>query len=639
LHSTKENLSMFVTSPAKSIDSQLNDLVEKIENDNPTLSVLAARQFYYQLYQIPVTVQVVKPRNFNVLEEFILRASLEFYPPPTEGELAQVLKLAPVFVENAIETLQWLQTLESTEPDSPIKITPQGRDFYQQGSVPQPPENQLIYALSDPLSGDISWRSSPLANKKVSFPNLAELISFENQGPDVASLTTEEIQTRLSETNLGLHVPKEGQVVSGFYVDGDSEAIALEIALFLIFDRLEEKLSIQVRKGRQIFELPTQLLQTMEAKEEIYAANLFNLSEEEYLALETNEVVEARQEKIRQKEREELQKQEEKQKSGAEAEFVLLRDRQIRPEFFSAIKAATQQILIYSPWATEEVIDTEFIQLLQKAAKSGVWILFGYGIARTEEEETKPISPKLKEKLLKVKTPEDLPAAQILWLGNSHAKEVLIDRKLHLSGSQNWLSYRGDRLPRGETSYKVTNAEMVAEAYEYLERRFQIRLEELWDEAVASLELDLGLKSLCIWFALGMAENALQELQYHNWLALLPGWLKATCQGLRNQQISPDSPIFASAISWTSKVSETEENLELFREGWRLVVEAIARQNRDVALGLLNEEGWATFQRLEIATASADTPEKFVSELVEEEGEVKKTKGKKTATRKRKTKK
>jgi len=627
---------MFVTSPPKSIDSQLNDLVEKIENDNHNLSVVAARQFYYQFYQIPVTVQVAKPRNFNVLEEFILRASLEFSPPPTEAELAQILKLDPVFVENTIETLQWLQTLESTPPDSPIKITSQGRDFYQQGSVPQPPESRLIYALSDPLSGDISWRSSPLAKKKVSFPSLAELISFENRAVDVAGLTTEEVQKRLSETNLGLHVPEEGQVVSGFYVDGDVEAIASEISLLLILDRVEERLSIQVRKGREILEVPTEILQTMEAQEEISAANLFDLSEEEYIALETNELVEARQEKIRQKEREELQKQQEGRKSGADAEVVLLRDRQIRPEFLSAIKAATQQVLIYSPWATEEVIDSEFIQLLKKAANSGVWILFGYGIARSEEEETKPISPKLKEKLLKVKTPEGLPAAQILWLGNSHAKEVLIDRKLHLSGSHNWLSYRGDRLPRGETSYKVINGEMVAEAYDYLAGRFQTGVEELWDEAVASLELDLGLKSLCIWFSLGMAEKALQELQYHNWLALLPGWLKASCQGLRNQQISPDAPMFASAIYWSSKVSETEEDIELFREGWRLVMGAIARENRDAALGLLNEENWATFLGLEIATAGADTPEKFLSELV---GEVKKTKAKRTATRKGKSKK
>ncbi|MDY6804509.1 MAG: hypothetical protein SXA11_11975 [Cyanobacteriota bacterium] len=623
---------MFSTSPAKSIDSQLNDLVEKIENDNPTLSVLAARQFSDRLYQTPVTIKVTKPRTFNVLEEFILRASIEFVPPPTEAELAQILKLDPVFVENTIETLQWLQTLESTAPDSPIQITARGRDFYEGGSVPQPPESKLIYAISDRLSGDISWRSSSLVKKKVSFPDLAELVSIENPASDVASLTTEEIQKQLSETNLGLHVPEQGQIVSDFEIEGDSEAIASEVSLFAIFDRVEERLILQLRKDKQILEFATETLQAMEAKEEVSVTNLFNLSEEEYISLETNEIIETRQEKIRRKEVEECQKE----KGGDKSEFVLLRDRQIRPEFLSAIKAADKQILIYSPWATEEVIDAEFIKLLQKVAKSGVWILFGYGIARTEEEETKPISPKLKEKLLQVKTPEDLPAAQILWLGNSHAKEVLVDRKLHLSGSHNWLSYRGDRLPRGENSYKVTNGEIVGEAYEYLAGRFQSRLEELWDEAVASLDADLGLKSICIWCALGMEEKALQELQYHNWLALLPVWLKATCQGLRSKQISADAAIFASGISWCSKVSETEEYIELLREGWRTVMEAIARQNREVALGLLNEEGWATFQRLAIPPASADTPEKFISELV---GEVKKTKRKKTASRKGKAKK
>lgn len=630
---------MFLTSPAKSIDSQLKDLVEKIENDNPILSVVAARQLSDRLYQTPVTIKVTKPRTFNVLEEFILRASIEFVPPPTEAELAQILKLDPVFVENTIETLQFLETLESTAPDSQIKITARGRDFYEGGSVPQPPESKLIYAISDRLSGDISWRSSPLAKKKVSFPDLAELVSIENPASDVASLTTEEIQKQLSETNLGLHVPEQGQMVSSFEVEGNSEAIAVEVSLFAIFDRQEERLILQLRKGQQILEFATESLQAMEAKEEVSVTDLFNLSEEEYTSLETNEIIEARQEKIRKKELEEFQKQKEGEKSEADSEFVLLRDRQIRPEFLSAIKAADKQILIYSPWATEEVIDAEFIQLLQKVAKSGVWILFGYGIARTEEEETKPVSPKLKEKLLKVKTPEDLPAAQILWLGNSHAKEVLVDRKLHLSGSHNWLSYRGDRLPRGETSYKVTNSEIVAEAYEYLAGRFESRVEELWDEAVASLDADLGLKSICIWCALGMEEKALQELQYHNWLALLPAWLKATCQGLRSKQISADAAIFASGISWCSKVSETEEDIELFREGWRMVMEAIARQNREVALGLLNEEGWATFQRLEIAPASADAPEKFISELVGEGGEVKKTKRKKTASRKAKTKK
>ncbi|NEP47268.1 MAG: hypothetical protein F6K35_52030 [Okeania sp. SIO2H7] len=236
----------------------------------------------------------------------------------------------------------------------------------------------------------------------------------------------------------------------------------------------------------------------------------------------------------------------------------------------------------------------------------------------------------MQENLLKIKTPEDLPAAQILWLGNSHAKEVLIDRKLHLAGSHNWLSYRGDRLPRGETTYKVANTEMVEDACEYLTGRFKSCVEKMCEEAVANLDVDLGLRCVCIWSTLGMEEKALQELENSNWLSLFPAWLKATCQGLRSRLISAEAPIFARAISRSSKVSETEENIGLIREGWRMVVEAIARQNRDAASGLLNEENWATFQRLEIATAAADTPEKFISELV---GEVKKTRGRKTASR------
>ena len=43
------------------------------------------------------------------------------------------------------------------------------------------------------------------------------------------------------------------------------------------------------------------------------------------------------------------------------SEFILLRTRQIRPEFLSTLKAANQQILIHSPWVTEEVVDEDLM--------------------------------------------------------------------------------------------------------------------------------------------------------------------------------------------------------------------------------------------------------------------------------------
>ncbi len=614
---------MFLQSSTKYIDHELNNLADKIEKDSPGLSVFAARQFCYQLYQTPVQIEITKERDLNILEEFILRASIEFNPPPTEVELAQILKLDPIFIQNTTNTLQSLQTLTLTPPDSRITITSEGKEFYTKGSLPQPPENKIIYAITNPLSEQINWRLSAGTSKSPELPNLAKFITFENTIPDIANLTIEEFRQQILGSDLGLHLPESGQIVKNFYVDKDAEKITWKaISILVIFDVIEEKLILQAREGNKILEQVSNQLQEMAEKGEILLNELCGLppesitSQTESILELKNQKVEERLQKIQQKANEIIKQTREKGKKTLpkNSEFILLRDRQIRPEFLSTLKGANQQILIYSPWVTEEVVDEEFLQILQKLANNGVWILIGYGIAEKQAEETKPMSPKVEEKLLTIRTPEDLPAAQIFWLGNSHAKEVLVDRKIHLSGSHNWLSYRGDRNFRGETTYKVTNADTVNSAYEYLQARFQSYTENLWELAVSNRDINLAVKCVCIWGALGMAEMVLQELQYHNWIELFPVWLKVVLQGLRSKQISPDEQIFEKAISWLNIVDKSDKNIEYLQSGWQRVIEAIARQNRQATLDLLNETAWAEFIRLEISLT--DTPEKFISKLL-----------------------
>ncbi len=579
---------MFLQSPTKYIDSELNNLADKIEKDSPGLSVFAARQFCYQLYQTPVQIEITKERDLNILEEFILRASIEFNPPPTEVELAQILKLDPIFIQNTTNTLQSLQTLTLTPPDSRITVTSEGKEFYTKGSLPQPPENKVIYAITNPLSGEVNWRLSAATSKSPELPNLADFITFENTTPDIANLTIEEFKQQILDSDLGIHLPESGQIVKNFSVDKDAEKITWKaISILVIFDVIEEKLILQAREGNKILESVSNQLQEMAEKGEILLNELCGLppesiaSQTESILELKNQKVEERLQKIRQQGIEIIKQTRKKGRKNLpkNSEFILLRDRQIRPEFLSTLKTATKQILIYSPWVTEEVVDEEFLQILQKLANNGVLILIGYGIAEKQEEETKPMSPKVEEKLLTIRTPEDLPAAQIFWLGNSHAKEVLVDRKIHLSGSHNWLSYRGDRNFRGETTYKVTNADTVNSAYEYLQARFQSHAENLWESAVSNQDINLAVKCVCIWGALGMTEIALQELQYHNWIELFPVWLKIVIQGLKSKQISPDEPIFEKATSWLNIVDKSDNNIEDLQSEWQRVVEAIARQN------------------------------------------------------------
>ena len=190
-----------------------------------------------------IQIEITKERDLNIIEEFILRASIEFDPPPTEVELAQILKLDPIFIHSTTNTLQSLQTLTITPPDSRIRITSEGKEFYTKGSLPQPPENKIIYAIINPLHGEINWRLSGLNSKSPELPNLADFITFENTTPEIANFTIEELKKEIIDSNLGIYLPESGKIIRDIFVNTDGEkSIWKAISILVIFDIIEEKL-------------------------------------------------------------------------------------------------------------------------------------------------------------------------------------------------------------------------------------------------------------------------------------------------------------------------------------------------------------------------------------------------------------
>ncbi|WP_375492838.1 hypothetical protein [uncultured Nostoc sp.] len=604
---------MFLASSAKPIDGNLKNFVDEIEAQSPSLSVLAAREFRYSLRQTPIEVNIKEPRQFNVLEEFIIRAAIEFQPPPTEDELASVLGLDSVFIKTTTATLRSLQTLSAT---SPLTVTPEGRSFYEKGSVPQPPYPIQINAITDPLSDKITFQSESLNETVIKLPDLADFITIDRTIADIASLPLEEIQKSIQASGLTLHVPEEGKIVTSCKVLASTQKIWRKISLFVIFDALEDKLRIQIRNGKQILESASNWLGVLHDEGRISLQALCKLStetidfEREAILKQKNTEIEARLEKIRQKV---LKAGGKVDNSKVLGEAVQVRDGQIAQAFLEVLNSAKIQVLIYSPWVNQAVVNEEFLTLLQKLANRGVWILIGHGIARQQENEDKPIPLEIEKKLRAIKTPDGLPSVQVFWLGDSHVKEVIVDRKIHLCGSHNWLSYRGDYLPRGESVYKVTIPHQVQEAYEFLANRFQNHAQILWRNALENRDSKLAIESLCIWGALGMEDIALKEIQQNNWLELLPVWFNITLQGLKSKNIQSDSEIFKTALSLLNQVSIEEAFIELLQQGWRKVIGAIASHNPQTALNLLNDEVWVQFLRLNIVQES-DSPASFISE-------------------------
>lgn len=258
---------MFLASSTKPIDSNLSSLAEQIEQQNPGLSVLAARQFRFAIRQTPLEVAISEPRQFNVLEEFILRAGVEFEPAPTLKELADLLGLDEIFVKTAAATLVSLESLEVAE-NGKIAIAPQGRVFFEKGAVSRS-QIQSIYAISDPLNQTLTFKFDALAAESVNLPDLADLVSLEHKITDLADLSIAEIQPLIQASGLGIHVPENGKIVSKCDVIGDDLDIWQTVSIFVLLDAIENKTTIQARQGKQILETASNRLNELESQQKL----------------------------------------------------------------------------------------------------------------------------------------------------------------------------------------------------------------------------------------------------------------------------------------------------------------------------------------------------------------------------------
>lgn len=272
---------MFLASSTKEIDANLSSLAAQIEQQNPGLSVLVARQFRFAIRQTPLEVTVSEPREFNVLEEFILRAGVEFEPAPTLKELADLLGLDEIFVKTAATNLVSLEILDVSE-NGKIAIAPQGRDFFDKGAVSRS-QIQSIYAISDPLNQTLTFKFDALAAESLNLPDLADLVSLEHKITDFADLSIAEIQPLIQASGLGIHVPENGKIVSECDVVGDDLEIWQTVSIFLLLDAIESKTTIQVRQGKQILETASNLLNELESQQKLSLNDLCKLTEDAIL--------------------------------------------------------------------------------------------------------------------------------------------------------------------------------------------------------------------------------------------------------------------------------------------------------------------------------------------------------------------
>ncbi|NET71174.1 MAG: hypothetical protein F6K62_09670 [Sphaerospermopsis sp. SIO1G2] len=268
---------MFPASINRYIDDNLQNIVVDIETKNHNLFVFLARQFRYSCSQNQVELKVKESRQFNVLEEFIIRAGIEFETPPTPTELASVLGLDIMFINNTIANLQSLQTL-SLEPV--IKVTDEGNLFYQQGTVPQTPYSVNVYAISDYLTENLTFISDGLDNVSVQLPELNKFAEDAMIGFNFANWELSKIQKIIEDSGLNFHIPSDGKLVTDFQVTSPPKKIWQSVDMLVIFDAQKDIFNIQLRQGKNILTTASQKLNSLLHKDKIDIAELCQLSDE-----------------------------------------------------------------------------------------------------------------------------------------------------------------------------------------------------------------------------------------------------------------------------------------------------------------------------------------------------------------------
>jgi hypothetical protein len=512
------------------IEPRLAAAVAGLEEHESGMRVVSAQIYKAPYLELEVSVAVQRPRPFDVLEEFVLRAANELRPQPSKAGLAKLLGLDPLFLDATVATLIELEALKNSA-DGPIVLTAKGAKFYSQGSVPQPLERKsarLVYRCLTNTLG-VPSKSVVADNGAAVLPgfDMKYWTVFSTQASE--AVTLENMIAVSTQAGLGWHEPAAGNHLVQVKITEAPGQFVYEYYGVLVVqdtgvaDLKTDNVSVRVidlQSGREVVTLTnllTQWLKSGQAKltaffgEAQIDAGAGDLPPNAIRAHDNY----AEQLKVTRQGSKPTPKQAQTaSQAPASGTVELLPGSDIRARFLGMLEKATHTVILVVPWITEDVIDAEFRRRLTALASRNVRIVIGWGMAKQRGREAHPPSAELLDELDQIKSPEGLPIVSIWWLGSRQGRDVLVDNSLHLTGSQNWLSYGGERMPVGEAVYFITSPDLVTQAATSIEVLFVARLDVTWQTAIQDDAVDADtIEHLCVTLiALRQYDVALQHI-------------------------------------------------------------------------------------------------------------------------------
>lgn len=137
-----------------------------------------------------------------------------------------------------------------------------------------------------------------------------------------------------------------------------------------------------------------------------------------------------------------------------------------------ALRECSQRLVIIAPWITGKVVDDMFLTKLAAVLRRGVKVYIGYGISQNPDKRLTEADKEAERNLARLA--HEFKTFTFVRLGNTHAKVLICDSSFIVTGSFNWLSFRGDpnRTYRDEQSTLVEIPEHIEDVYQAQLKRF-----------------------------------------------------------------------------------------------------------------------------------------------------------------------
>lgn len=522
---------MFHHSPR--IDSRLADEVAAVERQVPGYQVLSAHLYTAPVAYFRASCEVLQTRRLNLIEEFALQSAIELSPAATSIELANALGVDEKFIGEVTGNFTEKLSAIKMGAGSTLIATEKGKEFYRRKQIPQPPRLEALkiayftpYYSFIALPNDYQDEAPEIAPLLPGVPPLEEA----TLNPILAQMNKNTIAQATQAAGNPIHSPDNGQSLGALRSIEFTHQGFWNWAVLTIWDALEKQVFIRLSNlsfpstaakeirgfalDEWLEDANTQLDDLLQLDDDAYQdftdfapINRSQLTETQSRSATVARLVENELRELRNPSGGILNRS---LYEGGIAEILPQID--VPDALQDALKQARARILIVAPRLNEQTLSDGFIHQLHTLATRRVITVIGWGAASQYSEEDNTPSLQLLSRLSEIKTPEGLPAVIVMWLGSQYSKDVIVDNRLHLCSTANWVQYRDNDLPGVETVYKITINEEVMKAAGTIEQLFFEHAAAHWENRIQNpvKETDLELLSayLAAFSAIGRFSEA-----------------------------------------------------------------------------------------------------------------------------------